>query len=165
MYCVKMKPQNIDDFLEHKWLAEKGIGYPNMSVEEEKKQMSSSLKEVINHLVDIAHGQAKSAGWWGDLNTGKPITDNPMCFARSLALIHSELSEAMEGDRKDVMDDKLPHRKMREVELADAFIRLLDTSGGFGIDLGGAVEEKLEYNKTRADHQKSNRKGAGGKSY
>jgi hypothetical protein len=33
------------------------------------------------------------------------------------------------------MDDKLPHRRMAEVEMADTAIRLLDYSGGFGIRL------------------------------
>ena len=35
-----MKPQNIDDFLEDKWLAEKGVGYPNVSVEQETEDES-----------------------------------------------------------------------------------------------------------------------------
>ena len=66
-----------------------------------------------------------------------------------LALIHSEISEALEADRKDLMDDKLPYRKGLEVELADAFIRICDMAGGLSMDLGGAVEEKLAYNTTR----------------
>jgi hypothetical protein len=127
--------------------------------------MNEKLRSAINYLIEVCHEQAKEAGWWNDIHTGEPITKNPMCFARSLALLHSEISEAMEGDRKNLMDDKLPHRKMREVELADALIRLMDTSGGFGIDLAGAVDEKLAYNKTRADHQLVNRKNSGGKTY
>lgn len=47
----------------------------------------------------------------------------------------SEISEAMEGERKSLMDDKLPHRKMAEVELADAIIRIGDYSGAYMIDL------------------------------
>ena len=42
-----------------------------------------------------------------------------------LCLIHSEISEAMEGARKDLMDTHLTHRSMMEVELADAIIRIL----------------------------------------
>src|SRR5208337_4326900 len=74
-----------------------------------------------------------------------------------IALIHSELSEALEGLRKDLMDDKLPHRKMVEVEMADVFIRLLDFANRFNLDLGGAVVEKDKYNHTRADHREENR--------
>ena len=71
----------------------------------------------------------------------------------------------MEGDRKDLMDDKLPHRKMLEVELADALIRIHDLAGFLGLDLAGAVVEKLAFNQQRADHKLDNRRAEGGKSY
>ena len=51
----------------------------------------------------------------------------------------------------------LLHRPMAEVELADALIRILDFAGMKGYDLGGAVREKLDYNRTRSDHKKENR--------
>ena len=82
-----------------------------------------------------------------------------------LMLCVSELSEAMEGHRKDLADDKLPHRKMFEVELADLLIRVFDLAGGLGLDIGGAFEEKMEYNQHRDDHQITNRLKAGGKKY
>ena len=82
-----------------------------------------------------------------------------------LMLCVSELAEAMEGDRKDLMDDHLPHRKMMEVELADAVIRICDLAGGKGYDLGGAIAEKLAYNAQRADHKMQNRVKDGGKKY
>ena len=82
-----------------------------------------------------------------------------------LCLIHSEISEAMEGERKDLMDDHLPHRKMAEVELADAIIRILDYGGAFGYDIEGAINEKMEYNKYRADHKRENRSKDGGKKF
>ena len=69
--------------------------------------------------------------------------------AQAIALMHSELSEALEADRKDLMDDKLPHRKGLEVELADTVIRIMDFSQGKDLDVDGAVSEKLNYNKTR----------------
>jgi NTP pyrophosphatase (non-canonical NTP hydrolase) len=71
----------------------------------------------------------------------------------------------MEGDRKDLMDDKLPHRKMREVELADAVIRIFDLAGAYGMDLGEAIAEKMAYNQSREDHKIANRAQSGGKSY
>ena len=69
--------------------------------------------------------------------------------AQAIALMHSELSEALEADRKDLMDNKLTHRKGLEVELADAVIRIMDFSQGKDLDVDGAVLEKLNYNKTR----------------
>lgn len=70
-------------------------------------------------------------------------------FPERIALMHSELSEALEADRKDLMDDKLPHRKGTEVELADCLIRILDCAAWMGMDIDGAVQEKMAYNKTR----------------
>ena len=67
--------------------------------------------------------------------------------------------------RKRLMDDHLPHRKMVEVELADAVIRIADLAEYLDLDLGGAVMEKLEYNRTRADHKPENRAKAGGKAF
>lgn len=120
---------------------------------------------AVNSLVDKCHGAAKEAGWWIDPKTGESITSNPYCFSNKLMLTVSELSEAMEGDRKNLMDDKLPHRTMREVELADAVIRIFDLAGAYGMDLGGAVSEKLAFNAARPDHKLENRIKDGGKSY
>lgn len=100
--------------------------------------------------------------WWQNPKTGEPIDRN---FGELIALIHSELSEALEGHRKDLMDDKIPHRKMVEVELADCLIRIFDTAGGFGYDLEGAYRDKMEYNAQRADHKHENRVKPGGKAY
>lgn len=120
------------------------------------KQMVT--KNTVSDLVRVCHEAA--ASWWkpGD-------TENPLMFSNKLCLIHSEISEAMEGDRKNLMDDKLPHRPMREVELADALIRICDLAGAYGMDLGGAVAEKLAYNATREDHKLEVRAAVGGKTY
>lgn len=66
-----------------------------------------------------------------------------------LMLICSEIGEAIEAHRKNKMDDHLPERPGLEVELADALIRILDLSSGLGLDIGGAVVEKLKYNRSR----------------
>lgn len=126
----------------------------------------SNESDAVNALVVACHGAAQVQGWWWtDLNTGESVTLNVYSFSNKLMLVVSELAEAMEGDRKNLMDDKLPHRPMREVELADALIRICDMAGGFGLDLAGAVCEKLTYNATRADHKVENRVKAGGKAY
>ena len=82
-----------------------------------------------------------------------------------IALIHSELSEALEADRKGEMDDKLPHRPGIEVELADALHRIFDTAGALNIDLAGAYVEKSRFNAKRADHDVETRNAANGKAY
>ena len=82
-----------------------------------------------------------------------------------IALLHSELSEALEGLRKNLMDDHLTDRKMVEAEMADVFIRLLDFCDTFNIDIGGVVKEKDLYNHSREDHKKENREKEGGKKF
>ena len=115
------------------------------------------LAAAINEVVRTCHKASFDAGWWsGSMNSNIPT---------KLCLIHSEVSEAMEGFRKDLMDDKLTHRKMIEVELADAVIRIADLAGHLGLDLGGAIFEKLEFNTIRPDHKPENRAKKGGKKF
>jgi hypothetical protein len=64
-----------------------------------------------------------------------------------------------------LQDDKLPHRPMLEVELADAVIRIFDMAGGLHLDLAGAIVEKLAYNAGRADHKPEHRAQPGGKAW
>jgi NTP pyrophosphatase (non-canonical NTP hydrolase) len=113
---------------------------------------------VLNDLARECH--AANQTWWHDPATGEKLTRNK---GELLMLIVSEISEAMEGERKNMMDDKLPHRKMAEVELADALIRIFDYAGAFGYDLDGAVAEKRAFNAQRADHKPEARLAAGGK--
>lgn len=120
------------------------------------------MKKTINELIEICHQAAVDGGWWHDVNTGEPLVRND---GELIALMHSELSEALEGVRKNKMDDHLPLRKSVEVELADALIRIFDYAGSRQLDLSGALEEKLAYNKTRTDHKPENRAKDGGKSF
>ncbi len=110
----------------------------------------------------LAHRTATNAGWYKNRETGETIERN---FGEVVALMHSELSEALEADRKNLKDDKLPHRDGREVEFADCIIRILDTAAALGLDVAGALIEKNRYNITRADHQLENRAKSDGKKY
>jgi len=120
--------------------------------------------EAISDLQESVYQQNLAAGWWTDLNTGKvKEKGNITEILAKLALVHSEVSEALEGARKGLMDDKLPNRPMIEVELADAIIRILDLCGHEGLDLAGAIQDKLLYNAHRSDHKMENRLKDGGK--
>lgn len=131
----------------------------------------AALKGAGDLLTSQCHGQSRASGWWTDLKTGQDLTvpgdDGRPRFnvPEKLCLIHSEISEGMEGHRKNLPDDKLPHRSMLEVELADAVIRIFDLAGGLGLDVGGAIAEKLAFNAQRADHKPENRKAEGGKAF
>lgn len=72
--------------------------------------------KVINELATKIHVQTVLAGWWPD--------DSDLLTKAQLII--TEIAEATEGARKDLMDDHLTHRKMEEVELADTLIRTLD---------------------------------------
>lgn len=124
------------------------------------------VERSADMLQDVCHGLSVASGWWHDPKTGEPINPRqPHLVPAKLCLIHSEISEAMEGDRKNLDDDKLPHRKMLEVELADAAIRIFDLAGALDLDLPGAIVEKLRFNQQRADHKPENRAAEGGKAY
>lgn len=101
--------------------------------------------------------------WWVSIEDGVTRLDRNK--GELLMLIVSEIAEAMEGERKGLMDDKLPHRPMAEVELVDALIRIFDYAGAFGYDLQGAFEEKMAYNARREDHKHEARALAGGKKW
>lgn len=118
------------------------------------------IKGSLAQLMQECH--EANINWWKDLETGELKKRN---VGELLMLCVSELAEALEGHRKDLQDDKLPHRKMFEVELADCLIRIFDLAGALNLDLEGAYLEKMEYNKNRADHKIENRKQTGGKKY
>lgn len=77
----------------------------------------------LTKLAADIHADNVTAGWW----------DNKGTLVTKMMLVVTELSEAVEGDRKSLMDDHLPHHPMAHVELADAMIRLLDIMGRDGM--------------------------------
>lgn len=116
----------------------------------------SIVMECASNLTMLCHGVASECGWW-EATTERDVP-------RLLMLCVSELAEAMEGHRKGLMDDHLPHRSMLEVELADAIIRIFDMGGGLGLNIAEAMAEKMAYNTHRHDHKPEVRLN-GGKAY
>jgi NTP pyrophosphatase (non-canonical NTP hydrolase) len=88
---------------------------------------------MINNLCKEAYMIAKSKGWHDEQRETGTL----------LALIHSEVSEALEADRKGDQENFVE-------ELADVCIRIFDLCGSREIDLEKAISEKMQRNKTRS---------------
>lgn len=115
--------------------------------------------KTINELVKEAHENAVSKGWW----------EEDRSFGELIALMHSELSEALEDYRNGKPLDSNWYEKKGAIgaqsaneqvepdwkpcgipsELADVVIRVFDACGRYGIDLESAITEKMAYNATR----------------
>ena len=109
----------------------------------------------ISQLVEQAHKNAKEKGFWNDwyfgavkisdMSAAEKLmidTDKNNAIATRLALIHSEVSEALEALRVGDMENFAE-------ELGDIMIRVADLAGGLNIDLEGEIEKKMEKNKAR----------------
>lgn len=123
--------------------------------------MPGSSALTVSEMVYKAHANAEKHGFW----------DDPPELGTSIALIHSELSEALEeirqgnpgmwylrrgtigGEPAEKMELGLPKNGEKPegfiTELADAVIRIADLCGYLGIDLAPVIRAKMEYNATR----------------
>lgn len=100
----------------------------------------SAEKRAIETLMDEMYQISSSKGFWDtERNEGEAI-----------ALMHSELSEALEAARHgNPQSEKIPEFSQIEEEFADAVIRILEWCEGKGYNLSGAILAKAAYNRKR----------------
>jgi len=102
-------------------------------------QMSVQFIDEFDKVARMVNDIAREKGWWDkERNDGEAI-----------ALMHSELSEALEAMRKDLMSEKIQGYTGVEEELADVIIRIMDFAVGRNLDVSRAIIEKIEFNKGR----------------
>lgn len=115
-------------------LHERVVTYSGQTIE----ALRQPLVGVFTPLAAVIAQWNTHQGFWSCDNTGEKI-----------ALMHSELSEALEADRKDLPSDKIDGFSGVEEELADCVIRILDFCGKHELRLGEAIAAKLQHNLGR----------------
>lgn len=133
---------------------------------EEYKSLPYIERVSLTNLIMFAHAAAVSSGWWHEQHPAGQVTKK-LNFGERIALIHSEVSECLEGARKGLPSDHLDGISMMEEELADIFIRWADLLGALRCDtrMWHLIVKKIEYNLQREDHKPENRAKEGGKEF
>lgn len=105
----------------------------------DQRQVEINFIEWFDAMQALVHQTAIEKGWW----------EKPRDDGTCIALMHSELSEALEGLRIQAPSDKIPLFESVEEELADTIIRIMDFAAQRGLNIAAALVTKAEYNKGR----------------
>lgn len=123
--------------------------------------MTESTSQQFIHIFDTiarcAHRNSKAKGFWDASEQLQEVADaagmgtalRKMRGSQLRDLMHSELGEACEGDRKDLQSDKIAGFSNVEEEYADLVIRLMDAAIALGLRLPEAIIAKMLYNQGR----------------
>jgi NTP pyrophosphatase (non-canonical NTP hydrolase) len=110
------------------------VNYHGLDIRFYRSRREILMLVSLQGLCNEAFETAKSKGWH----------ENPRSFGEFISLVHAEVSEALEADRRNEGKERVAE------ELADVLIRIFDGAIEFGVDIETAVLTKMAYNKTRS---------------
>lgn len=106
------------------------------------RKEKTAIRSGLYTLSEEAYAIAIDKGWFNE--------NEMRNFGELLALVHSEVSEALEAGRiGNPESEKIPGNSHVSEELADVVIRVLDISEHFSLNVPDAIIAKMEFNRTR----------------